>query len=126
MCPQDCNDALVKIRLAFRHVQSELPPEGNVAAAATVTLPEGFRFGDEAADHEVELLLHGGGGVGATFSASMNASAGGFGAAVSDGAFDMMEVDTIGLGSQGAFDYYTGLKPMADVLFPCAKVGHDL
>ena len=56
---QDCNDALVKIRLAFRHVQSELPPDGTTAAAATVTLPEGFLFGDDAggmmteADHEV-------------------------------------------------------------------------
>ena len=40
--------------------------------------------------------------MGATFSTSMNASAGGgFGAASSDGAFDMMEVDVLGLGTQG-------------------------
>ena len=51
---------------------------------------------------KVELLIHGVGVMGATYSASMNASAGGgFGAASSDGAFDMMEVDVLGLGTQG-------------------------
>ena len=52
------------------------------------------------ADHEIELLLLGGGG-GVRMTTSMNTSGMGFGAASSDGAFDMMEVDVLGLGTQG-------------------------
>ena len=102
---QDCNDALVKIRLAFRHVQPELPADGATAALAAVTLPDddgAFGDGGAYAEHEVELLLLGGGGGGMTASMTTSAAlAGRGGPACSDGAFDMMEVDVLGLGSQG-------------------------
>lgn len=78
-------------------MQPELPADGATAAEAAVTLPD--EFGNNImVDHEVEFMLNG--NMGPTFSASMNASAG-FGAAISDGAYDMMEVDVIGLGTQG-------------------------
>ncbi len=104
---QDCNDALVKIRLAFRHVQAELPAEGATAAAAAVTLPEhdDDGFGD-IEDHEVELLLLGGGGYGygggGAVSTTTSAALGGLRPASSEG-FDMIEVDVLGLGSQGTW-----------------------
>ena len=100
---QDCNDALVKIRLAFRHIQPELPADAATAAAAAVTMAPrcGGADGFDGMDHEVELLILQGAGGGYGFIASapsgghgmmMAMSDGGALPASSEGALDMMEV----------------------------------
>ena len=38
----DCNEAFVKIKMAFRPGVVDLPEENREAAAATITLPETF------------------------------------------------------------------------------------
>ncbi|KAL6066366.1 Double-strand-break repair protein rad21 [Balamuthia mandrillaris] len=52
----DCSDALVKIKMAFRPGDVDLAPEAEVAPLATITLPETF-FDHEITLPEAELSL---------------------------------------------------------------------
>lgn len=95
---QDCNDALVKIRLAFRHSQLELAPEGATAANHVITMREDLM-------EDVSLLL-GGPTDGPAASSVMQRGLSGAeeGGDWADGMDGMMEVevDMRGLsGSQG-------------------------